>query len=167
MKSNSILCRCCAFLVLLTVALGGVQPANAWWFKKDKEKPPEIENFEPPSEDAFITQCDPIRQQVVNLNDKTPKYLRIFIVPRREYLQHKHRRCKARVMNQEFQYLKHVDIKNPTLPKIPSESELQAAPEKPSTTPEQVPETSEPEQAMPVTAPPLADPQPDTSPGAE
>ena len=97
--------------------------AEAKWFKKEKKEQPSIENYEPPSETAEQDQCEPIREKVVSLNKHTPKYLRIFIVPRREYLTNKHRQCKAKLMDQEFQYLKHVDIKNPSLESLPKEEE--------------------------------------------
>lgn len=108
-----------AGLACLLLSLAVMLPAEAKWFGQDKDQPTGIENYEPPAENAMQTQCEPIRQQIVDLNARTPKYARFLIVPQREYLTSKHRKCKTQLMNQEYQYLKHVDVKEPTLDPLP------------------------------------------------
>lgn len=110
----------CFVLALLAFGLLA-SPGHAW--PKKKEKGPDIENYEPPDENAFELQCEPIRRKILDLNEKVPKYAHIFIVPQREILMARHRDCKQRIMDQEFQYLKHVDIRNPSLPPLDVDEE--------------------------------------------
>jgi len=117
------------FLLALMAFCLLAAPSHAW--PKKKEKGPDIENYEPPAPDAMDMQCDPIRRKIVDLNEKVPKYAHIFIVPQREILMARHRSCRERLMNQEFQYLKHVDIRNPSLAPLDMDDEEAPPAEKP------------------------------------
>ncbi len=105
---------------LLTLSL--MAPANAGWFKKDKPEADPIQTYQPPAVNALEMYCEPLRQRAAEL-DKTPKALKLFVQPRRAFLIREHEKCKAEFMQQEHDYLKHVDVQqSPSLPKLKTDS---------------------------------------------
>ncbi len=132
--------------VLLGVMLFVVVPSSwaIWPFKK-KDKPPAIENYEPPAFDAKERECEPIRQEIRDIYSKSPA-AKAFLIPKREYLLSKHRKCVERILTQEYEYLKHADVANPTLEKLEGKPEniedLTPQPADPVTLPERVVEES-------------------------
>lgn len=138
-------CLLIGFLVLGMLTLSNT-PGFAWKKAGDKNTDPKarIENYEPPDVNMLKDTCEPIRAKIVALNLNTPKYAHIFIVPRREYLENKLQRCKAKFMSQEYTYLKHVDVRKPELEKLPAADETTSEPvesKAPDTKPDASPAT--------------------------
>lgn len=121
-------------MLLLALLCLLAAPADAkWlWFGKDEEKGPspaqQLETFQPPPADAIERYCEPIRREVVLLNGK-PAAQRLMLQPKILRLIRKHEQCKAEFMQQEMEYLRHVDIQQPpSLPKLEPASETPPAP---------------------------------------
>jgi hypothetical protein len=112
-------------LGLMLTAISG-SAANAKWFRK-AEKPDvtlakQIQTYQPPPDNALQLYCEPIRNEIVALSHK-PKFLSLAYKPRMVWLMHEHEKCKTSLMEQERQYLKHVDIQqSPELPKIKTDA---------------------------------------------
>lgn len=110
-------------LSLLVVFVFLCPHADARWFWQKKPKkgltPAEqVQTFQPPPDNAIKLYCEPYRVKAVKLNQK-PRLLKIFYAPRISWLVHKNRECKNKIMDQEYTYLKHVDIEqSPRLPKL-------------------------------------------------
>ncbi|HEY9687194.1 MAG TPA: hypothetical protein V6C52_09485 [Coleofasciculaceae cyanobacterium] len=115
--------------VLLTVScvlFSAMPQAEAWPFGKKakaaKEAVKQVQTYQPPPADAQMTQCEPIRRKIVKIN-KGSKIGRTLMAPRTAFLTAKHTKCKQRLMDQEFEYLKHVDIEqSPSLPKLKTDT---------------------------------------------
>ncbi|MGE0199354.1 MAG: hypothetical protein AB7P76_00145 [Candidatus Melainabacteria bacterium] len=104
------------------------------WPGKHAEEPG-IENYEPLPPDDFSTRCEPIRQRVQDIYDK-PAWIRGLYIPQRELWIARHRRCKKGVYTREYDYLKHVNIPNPSLEKLDDGDEATpAAPQNGETNP--------------------------------
>jgi hypothetical protein len=118
-----------ALAVLLAVScllLTAMPQAEAWPFgkkaKEAKEAVQKVQTYQPPPADAQMTQCEPIRRKIVKIN-KGSKITRTLMSPRTAFLVSKHTKCKQRLMDQEFEYLKHVDIEqSPSLPRFKTDT---------------------------------------------
>lgn len=112
-------------LLSLSMMLGGVS-ADAKWFGK-QEKPADaaedpVRTYQPPAINGLQLYCEPFRQEAALLAHK-PRLLRIFYQPRRSWLIGQHTKCKANLMQQEKDYLEHVDVQQaPSLPKLKSDA---------------------------------------------
>jgi hypothetical protein len=85
-----------------------------------------IQTYQPPPADSLQVYCEPIRLEVVRLSRQS-FIPRLFSGPRRAWLVRKHRDCKHRIMDQEYTYLKHVDIQQaPQLPSLKTQPEAPA-----------------------------------------
>ncbi len=102
----------------------GLPVAEAKWFRKEKAAPDaaeQLETFQPPPPDAIERYCEPIRKEVVLLNSRS-RVERILLHPRIVMLKREHEKCKADLMKQQLEYLRHVDIRQPpSLPKMSPE----------------------------------------------
>jgi hypothetical protein len=77
-----------------------------------------VQTFQPPSADSLTLYCEPIRQEAIRLAQK-PRLVRWAYEPRRLWLIRRHIDCNSRLMDQEYTYLKHVDIQQaPHLPAL-------------------------------------------------
>jgi hypothetical protein len=77
-----------------------------------------VQTFQPPPADSLALYCEPIRQEAVQLAQK-PVLVRWAYEPRRLWLIRRHTDCTSRLMEQEYTYLKHVDIQQaPHLPAL-------------------------------------------------
>lgn len=91
-----------------------------------------LQTYQPPPADSLQTYCEPIRQEIVRLQHQS-FIPRLFSQPRRTWLINKHRDCKHRIMDQEYTYLKHVDIQQaPKLPALNTEPDASAAEKTPA-----------------------------------
>ena len=111
-------------IIFMVILIIGVSPLSAWsrirfWPKKNKN---EIEIYQPPPADTIIRECDPIKAEIQNIYKKNA-FVRTFLIPRREYLLGKHKKCKRRFADQEYDYLKHIEIANPALDPLPEDKE--------------------------------------------
>lgn len=100
-------------LLFAACLMGITQPVWAIdWnpFNNDGDNP--VETHLPPPANALETDCEPIRKKI-NAIYKKPFGIRQLYLPRREYLIAKHRRCRADLAEQEYDYLKHIDVSQP------------------------------------------------------
>jgi hypothetical protein len=110
-------------LLLLTVSLsmfittdGEAKLFDSKRKAKERETVEKLQTYQPPAATSLSTQCDPYRQEVILLKHK-PLLFRPLFTPRRLYLMDKHKKCIDRLMDQEYLYLKHVEIQQaPSLP---------------------------------------------------
>jgi hypothetical protein len=97
--------------------------ANALGFhskkkNQDAQTVQQLQTYQPPPVNSLQVRCDPIKQEIVLMNHK-PLLLKPFFIPRKQWLITRHEQCVHRVIDQEYIYLKHVDIQQaPQLPKM-------------------------------------------------
>ncbi len=107
--------------ILLCVLTLCLTSAEANWltdkFKKDKQD--EVVTYEAPPQGAMDEHCGPLREKLVELHSK-PGYVQPFLMPRIAQLMRKYNHCKEAFMEQEFKYLKHVDVKPASEPAVNS-----------------------------------------------
>lgn len=104
-------------LSTLYISVFAMTPASAklkFWEKDDE---PEIEVFQPPPVDTLERECGAIKLEIQTIYRKN-FLMRHLLIPRREYLLAKHEQCKKNFADQEFKYLKHIEIANPKLPEL-------------------------------------------------
>lgn len=112
-----------AFLLAsILVLMASSTQAMAKWKFWDKSDEPEIEVFQPPPADTLERECGPIKQDIQDIYRKNA-VMRHLLIPKREYLLAKHERCKKNFADQEYKYLKHIEIANPKLDDLPEETE--------------------------------------------
>ncbi len=90
------------------------------------------EDFKPPAADEMELKCDPIRQKIVKLNQKN-KVIHPFYRPRIGLLKNKYNRCTQKFRDQEYKYLKHVQV-TPA-----SEKKIETSDDKPAASPDLAP----------------------------
>ena len=96
--------------------------AFAKWKFWDKSDEPEIEVFQPPPADTLERECGAIKRDIQDIYRKNV-VTRHLLIPKREYLLAKHERCKKRFADQEYKYLKHIEIANPKLDDLPEDTD--------------------------------------------
>jgi hypothetical protein len=110
-------------LILLTgLTLWPSEGASAEGFRQRRKREEAavqgVQTFQPPPADSLALYCEPIRQEAVQLAQK-PVFVRWAYEPRRLWLIRRHTDCTSRLMEQEYTYLKHVDIQQaPHLPTL-------------------------------------------------
>lgn len=123
-----------AFGVMVFGIVANPLSANAGLFqKKTSEKDAaaqQVQTYQPPPINGLALYCDPIRKKAAEISRK-PALLRVLYIPRKNWLIAEHSKCKVRVMAQEGEYLKHVNIQQPpSLPVLktePSSAETKTA----------------------------------------
>ena len=93
---------------------GAFTNAQAKWFGKDKK----VETGEiaaPPDTATIEEECGPIREKIGKINNSNPVAVTLQI-PRREWLLAKNKRCMQKWGQQEFDYLRSVDVKPKSQP---------------------------------------------------
>lgn len=111
--------------LLVTLALFGVMTptSDAQWFRSKKKKAEQeaverVQTYQPPPVEAMEMYCEPYRKEAADLYQRAGMF-RFAVQPKRSWLIRKHEKCKGRLMDQGYEYLRHVDIqKSPSLPKI-------------------------------------------------
>jgi hypothetical protein len=128
----------------LLLLMSGLSAEARWMSKKEKEKDAAVkgvQTYQPPVANAMQVYCEPFRRDAALISRK-PRLIRPLYAPRKAWLIREHEKCKANLMTQETEYLRHADIAiPPSLPKMPNMGSTsngdvppQAAPQK--TTPE-------------------------------
>jgi hypothetical protein len=74
--------------------------------------------LQPPSPDAELRECDPIRKEIIRLNQK-PAWLGVFYQPRKALLKRRYGKCFQDIQTEEFKYLKQAEIPGHSGPKLP------------------------------------------------
>ncbi len=118
--------------LLVFLILGTPLTAHALWpFSKFSHS--QTTPHTPPPADAMETTCDPIRQKVVRLNQKN-KLIHPFYRPRIGHLKNKYNRCTQTFRDQEYEYLKHAQVR-PNQPPLGSQEESKKTQPSPNLTP--------------------------------
>jgi hypothetical protein len=117
----------------------------------------QLQTFQPPAVDSIRTRCEPYRLTVVQNNNRF-LLAKPFFTPQSLYLMAKYNKCINSVMDQEYLYLKHAEIENPTkMPKMAIPLDLDSnnaagSPDNQKQTTEQSPEAPSTEQLTPNAA---------------
>lgn len=74
--------------------------------------------LQPPAVDAELTTCDPIRQEILRINQR-PAWISMFFQPRVAMLKRRYGKCFQALQTEEFDYLKQAEIPGHAGPKLP------------------------------------------------
>jgi hypothetical protein len=79
---------------------------------------PPVMAMQPPAPDAELQQCDPIRQEILRLNQK-PTWMTPLFQPKIARLKRRYAQCFQSIQTDEFKYLKQAQIPGHPGPKLP------------------------------------------------